>query len=42
MRSYIRIGSQTSQCESNGFGIDLKENRLFKIGFCLPKVMDIF
>ena len=42
MHSYIRIGSQTLEHESNPFGIDFKENRLFKIEFCFPKVKDIF
>jgi hypothetical protein len=36
--SYIKIGSQTLQYESNAFGIDFKENGLFKIGSFFPKL----
>ena len=42
MHSYVQIGSQTGLHESYVSGIDFKENKLFKIGFCFPKVIDIF
>jgi hypothetical protein len=42
MHSYIKTGRQTLYHESDDFGFDFKEKRLFKIGVCFPNAMDVF